>query len=154
MISNSLDIDFIHGDIHGRSCKKSTYSIKKAPVVTRNWTFSTVTLWYRCIKLFGIGAQLYISHSSLVDICKTFRLRLSLGLNWSLISDFGLFTMDQYLVILRMWVHIILLLFSVSQYYLIVPVFSWFRTAFLLCYKPIVKRSTCYYFTNVYICLC
>ena len=23
MISNSLDIDFIHGDIHGRSCKKS-----------------------------------------------------------------------------------------------------------------------------------
>ena len=22
MISNSLDIDFIHGDIHGRSCKK------------------------------------------------------------------------------------------------------------------------------------
>ena len=22
VISNSLDIDFIHGDIHGRSCKK------------------------------------------------------------------------------------------------------------------------------------
>ena len=22
MISNSLDIDFIYGDIHGRSCKK------------------------------------------------------------------------------------------------------------------------------------
>ena len=26
MISNSLDIDFIHGDIHGRSCKKSLHS--------------------------------------------------------------------------------------------------------------------------------
>ena len=25
MISNSLDIDFIHGDIHGRSCKKSRF---------------------------------------------------------------------------------------------------------------------------------
>ena len=25
MISNSLDIDFIHGDIHGRSCKKEAY---------------------------------------------------------------------------------------------------------------------------------
>ena len=25
-ISNSLDIDFIHGDIHGRSCKKTNYS--------------------------------------------------------------------------------------------------------------------------------
>ena len=27
LISNSLDIDFIHGDIHGRSCKKSQYSM-------------------------------------------------------------------------------------------------------------------------------
>ena len=26
MKSNSLDIDFIHGDIHGRSCKKVTYN--------------------------------------------------------------------------------------------------------------------------------
>ena len=26
MIFNSLDIDFIHGDIHGRSCKKNEYS--------------------------------------------------------------------------------------------------------------------------------
>ena len=26
MISNSLDIDFIYGDIHGRSCKKAIYS--------------------------------------------------------------------------------------------------------------------------------
>ena len=25
MISNSLDIDFIHGDIHGRSCKNQAY---------------------------------------------------------------------------------------------------------------------------------
>ena len=25
MISNSLDIDFVHGDIHGRSCKKLLY---------------------------------------------------------------------------------------------------------------------------------
>ena len=25
VISNSLDIDFIHGDIHGRSCKKVSY---------------------------------------------------------------------------------------------------------------------------------
>ena len=25
VISNSLDIDFIHGDIHGRSCKKCNY---------------------------------------------------------------------------------------------------------------------------------
>ena len=27
VISNSLDIDFIHGDIHGRSCKKIGYSM-------------------------------------------------------------------------------------------------------------------------------
>ena len=27
VISNSLDIDFIHGDIHGRSCKKAVYVI-------------------------------------------------------------------------------------------------------------------------------
>ena len=27
VISNSLDIDFIHGDIHGRSCKKRVYEI-------------------------------------------------------------------------------------------------------------------------------
>ena len=27
VISNSLDIDFIHGDIHGRSCKKLLYYI-------------------------------------------------------------------------------------------------------------------------------
>ena len=27
VISNSLDIDFIHGDIHGRSCKKMVYSM-------------------------------------------------------------------------------------------------------------------------------
>ena len=26
VISNSLEIDFIHGDIHGRSCKKHQYS--------------------------------------------------------------------------------------------------------------------------------
>ena len=26
MISNSLDIDFIHGDIHGRSCKKPQFT--------------------------------------------------------------------------------------------------------------------------------
>ena len=26
VISNSLDIDFIHGDIHGRSCKKEQSS--------------------------------------------------------------------------------------------------------------------------------
>ena len=25
MISNELDIDFIHGDIHGRSCKKYVF---------------------------------------------------------------------------------------------------------------------------------
>ena len=25
MISNSLDIDFIHGDIHGQSCKEMNY---------------------------------------------------------------------------------------------------------------------------------
>ena len=25
MISNSLDVDFIHGDIYGRSCKKLTH---------------------------------------------------------------------------------------------------------------------------------
>ena len=25
MISNSLDIDFIHSDIHGRSCKNAKY---------------------------------------------------------------------------------------------------------------------------------
>ena len=25
MVSNSLDIDFIYGDIHGRSCKKNNY---------------------------------------------------------------------------------------------------------------------------------
>ena len=27
VLSNSLDIDFIHGDIHGRSCKKFKWSI-------------------------------------------------------------------------------------------------------------------------------
>ena len=27
MISNSLDIDFIHSDIHGRSCKNIRYNM-------------------------------------------------------------------------------------------------------------------------------
>ena len=27
LISNSLDIDFIHGDIHGRACKKPSFNI-------------------------------------------------------------------------------------------------------------------------------
>ena len=30
VISNSLDIDFIHGDIHGRSCKKAWYQWPRA----------------------------------------------------------------------------------------------------------------------------
>ena len=30
VISNSLDIDFIHGDIHGRSCKKDMYLVEYA----------------------------------------------------------------------------------------------------------------------------
>ena len=29
VITNSLDIDFIHSDIHGRSCKKEWFSFKK-----------------------------------------------------------------------------------------------------------------------------
>ena len=28
MVSNSLDIDFIRGDIHGRSCKNTAYDIE------------------------------------------------------------------------------------------------------------------------------
>ena len=34
MISTSLDIDFIHGDVHGRSCKKLSY---RMAVVCSSW---------------------------------------------------------------------------------------------------------------------
>ena len=37
MIFNSLDIDLIHGDIHGRSCKKDWYPM--LPVQWDNWKF-------------------------------------------------------------------------------------------------------------------
>ena len=36
MISNSLDIDFIDGDIHGRSCKKYTQYSSHVILLTRN----------------------------------------------------------------------------------------------------------------------
>ena len=31
MVSNSLDIDFIHGDIHDRSCGKKLFFIETGP---------------------------------------------------------------------------------------------------------------------------
>ena len=37
MISNSLDINFIHGDIHGRSCKKLGFLLSVNYVVCHPW---------------------------------------------------------------------------------------------------------------------
>ena len=37
MISNSLDIDFIHGDIHGRSCKKCIFLTGRFILVWRSY---------------------------------------------------------------------------------------------------------------------
>ena len=50
MISNSLDIDFIHGDIHGRSCKKSKSIIMrvlKLFIHTLSSTLQPLTHWGR-----------------------------------------------------------------------------------------------------------
>ena len=41
VISNSLNIDFIHGDIHGRSCKK----IFLFPAVSATWKNQTFVWW-------------------------------------------------------------------------------------------------------------
>ena len=38
MISNSLDTDFIHGDIHGRSCKKDIHIAMDFHNLTTNLT--------------------------------------------------------------------------------------------------------------------
>ena len=35
-IPNSLDIDFIHGDIHGRLCKNAQYYMKRNENTDRN----------------------------------------------------------------------------------------------------------------------
>ena len=40
VISNSLDIDFIHGDIHDRSCKKRTYLNIRQDCCHRNMYWS------------------------------------------------------------------------------------------------------------------
>ena len=44
VISNSLDIDFIHGDIHGRSCKKKYIHVLWLGDVTNALEFVITTL--------------------------------------------------------------------------------------------------------------
>ena len=50
MISNSLDIDFIHSDIHGQSCKKNDFMNKNDKYMTmwghRNIYCITSPLWW------------------------------------------------------------------------------------------------------------
>ena len=43
MISNSLYIDFIHSDIHGRSCKNDV-----------NWTLAELTLLINLLTLINL----------------------------------------------------------------------------------------------------
>ena len=50
MISNSLDIDFIHGDVHGRSCKK-TYNFDGLVQERRNSSALAMELRISCTIL-------------------------------------------------------------------------------------------------------
>ena len=45
VISNSLDIDFIHGDIHGRSCKKRCIRIHSCILSRKNSTKNSMILF-------------------------------------------------------------------------------------------------------------
>ena len=59
LISNSLDIDFIHGDIHGRSCKKSHYiAYLWVNIVTENILFCYVQ--YRIILDHNVSYLWYL----------------------------------------------------------------------------------------------
>ena len=52
VISNSLDIDFIHSDIHGRLCKKLLYQVYKdmAPVL-RTWQKDEKCSWHSYVRM-------------------------------------------------------------------------------------------------------
>ena len=50
VISNSIDIDFIHGDIHGRSCKKKYFSTQLCFIDTSAKTFPSYLERKVCIQ--------------------------------------------------------------------------------------------------------
>ena len=62
MISNLLDIDFIHGDIHGRSCKKVESLTKGA-----GYQWLNARLWYLHCSPVGDSA---VMHYVMIYYCK------------------------------------------------------------------------------------
>ena len=61
VISSSLDIDFIHGDIHDRSCKKTSFS--SIVLVRANWRKVVV-----CISPDQSGGSLLSVRSSWIQV--------------------------------------------------------------------------------------
>ena len=54
VIFNSLDIDFIHGDIHGRSCKKPQHTQQIAPMeVDNGWEIHPSNYWILCLFIIS-----------------------------------------------------------------------------------------------------